>query len=176
MNDPFLKKVSVNNPIDAMGNSLRAAVQRNKTYVSGTPDAERKKFRRTWDTLIVLAAKKYSQPVTDADHCDTISQIAQSLSRRFELILIGGRLRFGTSQKALNLYLKFMWRLGYLPKPPHCPIDGVVLRAAGLSGSWTKSDCAGEYLDWVNALRELVQQSTVADWEYLQWNRKASSK
>jgi len=173
MSDPFLIKVRVSKADDAMRNSLRAALQHNKTYATGTTTTEREAFRRAWAVLIVEAAKKYKQPVTDEEHCHTISKIVQTLSERFSRILIGGRLRFGTSQKAFNLYLKFLWCLGSLPKPPHCPIDRIVLRTAGLAGSWTQSNCATEYMKWVNALRRYVAPTTLADWEYAQWNRNA---
>ena len=173
MNDPFLQKVGVANHADAMRNSLRAALQRNKTYMSGTPQNNREAFRRAWAALVTAATTRYSQPVTDEAHCHTISQIASFLTRTFGSILIGGRLRFGTSQKAFNLYLKFLWRLGVIPPPPHCPVDGVVLRIANLAGSWTQSDSETEYLKWIAGLRKLAAQATLAGWEYAQWNRKS---
>jgi len=82
------------------------------------------------------AAKKYSQSVSDAEHFEAIGRIAQTLSARHGSILKGGRFRYGTAQKAFNLYLKFLWRLGQIPTPPHCPVDGIVLSAAGIEGSW----------------------------------------
>jgi hypothetical protein len=80
-------------------------------------------------------------------------------------------LRFGTSQKAFNLYLKFLWRLGYIPAPPHCPVDGVILRSAGISGSWTQSNSSAEYLRWINALRQHAGPKSLAEWEYGEWNQ-----
>lgn len=154
-----------------MCNSLRAALQRNKTYRTGTPHETRVAFRRAWAALITAAAARYSQPLTDEAHCRTITQIASSLTRSFQSILIGGRSRFGTSQKAFNLYLKFLWRFGIIPPPPHCPVDGVVLRIANLPGSWTQSDSETEYMSWIAGLRRLAEQATLAEWEYAQWNR-----
>lgn len=171
MNDLFLMKVGVSNPQEAMSNSLRAALQRNKTYADATSTTEREALRHAWEALIIKAANKYSRPQTDAAHCCTIAEIADSLSQRFTRILVGGRLRFGTSQKAFNLYLKFLWRLGRLPKPPHCPVDGEVLRAAGLYGSWTKCDSEKEYMRWIDDIRKLTTQTTLADWEYQLWNQ-----
>ena len=174
MKDPFLQKFAVTNDADAMRNSLRAALQRNKTYTDAATTTERKEFRATWAALLVDAAKKYNQPVTDTDHCRTVAAIAQSLSQSSGHLLAGGRMRFGTSQKAFNLYLKCLWRLHALPPPPHCPIDRIILRAAGLSGSWTQSDSEQEYMGWVRAIRERhINKPTLADWEYDQWNRNA---
>jgi hypothetical protein len=45
-----------------------------------------------------------TQPVSDDKHCGAIRRISDNLSARFEEILKGGRLRYGTSQKAFNLF------------------------------------------------------------------------
>lgn len=172
MTDPFLKKVRVSDSNDAMRNSLRAALQRNKTYTMETPSDMRAAFRSDWGQLIDSAAASYDRPVPDGQHCENIKSIASAMTKKFGSILVDKRLRFGTSQKAFNLYLKFQWRLGIIPSPPHCPVDGVVLRIARLSGSWTKSDSVAEYMDWINALRAVIGKETLAEWEYGQWNQQ----
>lgn len=35
--------------------------------------------------------------------------------------------RIGSAQKALNLYRKYLWCLGYIPFPPHCPFDATII-------------------------------------------------
>jgi hypothetical protein len=172
MTDLFLKKVRVSDSNDAIRNSLRAALNRNKTYKEKTTSDQRATFRSSWAMTIIATADSYNQPVSDQTHCDNIERVAVALTRNFKSILVGERLRFGTSQKAFNLYLKFQWRLGIIPQPPHCPVDGVVLRSAHLSGYWTKSDSVAEYMDWITALRAITAQATLAEWEYDLWNRK----
>jgi hypothetical protein len=175
VNDLFLEKFGVASTADAMQKSIRAALQRNKTYADAAATNARKAFRTVWAELIFEATKQYSRPVADTDHCRTLGAIAQSLSDSFRHILAGGRMRFGTSQKAFNLYLKCLWRLGDLPTPPHCPIDRIVLQAAGLSGSWTQCDSEDQYMSWITAIRKrkLTNGTSLADWEYKEWNRSA---
>src|SRR3989442_14766671 len=108
MTDPFLRRVRVSNADEAMRNSLLAALRRNKPYKAGAPSTDRRALRHTWAALITTVAEAYSQPVADGEHCAAIARICKELSTRFGSHLIGGRLRFGTSQKALNLYLKFL--------------------------------------------------------------------
>ena len=173
MKDPFLEKFKISDTEDAKHKSLRAALQRNKTYVNGTSTNDRKVFRDAWAALIVETATKYKQEVTDPVHCHNVAQITESLSNRFAPILMGDRLRFGTSQKAFNLYLKCLWRLKELGRqPPHCPIDRIVLQKAKSPGSWTKSDSVQEYESWIDAIRKcaLTERKTLADWEYDVWN------
>jgi hypothetical protein len=129
-------------------------------------------LRNEWAKLIEEAVKKYKTTGTsDEAHCCTIGNIADILSERFGKHLVYGRMRYGMSQKAFNLYLKFLWRLGYIPMPPHCPIDGIVLRSAKLEGSWTKSDCPKEYINWIIALRAFAHPHPIGNWEYELWNQ-----
>ena len=38
-------------------------------------------------------------------------------------VLNGGKLFFGVAQKALNIYLKYLWCSNFDVRPPHCPFD-----------------------------------------------------
>jgi len=108
------------------------------------------------------------QPISDVEHCAAIARIADGLSGEFGGILIGGRLRFGTSQKALNCHLKYLWAFGEIPTPPHCPIDSIVLSHLGISASWTRCDSCEEYMRWINQIRKHLN---LAEWENDVWLR-----
>ncbi len=162
----FLERERITTEADAVVWSVNAAVQRNRIYRSL---AGRGAFRAQWMELIREESQKYrlaSEPVLDADHCQTIGVIASRLSEAFASLLRDGRLRYGTSQKAFNLYLKYLWQLGELPrnlKPPHCPIDRIVLSELGINEAWTKSDDQQQYVRWINAIRSRSQ--SIPDWE-----------
>jgi hypothetical protein len=87
--------------------------------------------------------------------------------------LVGDRFRYGTSQKAFNLYLTFLWRLGQIPSTPHCPVDRIVLTNGGIAAVWTKSDSEAEYRGWIAILRSKAQPLSLAEWEYQVWLRGA---
>ena len=155
-----------------MGNALRAALQRNETYRNNPPDAQRAEFRLEWAKFIRKEAEHYVEPrspISDDQHCKAVQRISVGLSRKFGHILIDKRLRFGTSQKAFNLYLKFLWRLELAVTPPHCPIDRIVLQAAELDGNWTQCDSAKQYMKWVEGLRAKAGPQSLAEWEYEIW-------
>lgn len=174
MRDQFLLKVGVLNPTDAIRNSLRASLQRNKTYNEKAPAKLRAEFRLTWAELIAQAAEPYEHPIgDDLQHCKTIKGIADSLTKQHSSILDNETLRFGTSQKAFNLYLKFLWRLGCIPRPPHCPVDRVILGVAGILGSWTACDSDQEYMSWIKKLREKAAGVNLGEWEYEQWMKNS---
>lgn len=136
MSDLFLDAVGVRTEEGAMSNSLASALGRNKTYGDEFAYTRRVDFRRTWATLIRDESRIYCQPASDEQHCAVIRKISDVLSSRFGEHLCNRRLRYGTSQKALNLYLKYLWRLNLatMPPPPHCPVDSQVLYAGALMG------------------------------------------
>jgi hypothetical protein len=157
MNGLFLKVDGVGNKEQAVTWSINAALQRNKVYKNDEYYEQREQFRAEWAGLLSDEAQAYKSleaSVSDEQHCAAIARIADTLSNKFSQLLDRGRLRFGTSQKAFNLYLKYLWALGEAQTPPHCPIDSVVLEKAGIDGCWTKSDSCEEYMDWINQIRE----------------------
>ena len=171
MNDLFLKVDGVSNREQALTWSINAALQRNKVYKNDENYEQREQFKAEWARLLSDEANAYKgtePPVSDERHCAAIARIADSLSNRFSELLDGSRLRFGTSQKAFNLYLKYLWALGEAQMPPHCPIDSVVLKSAGIDGYWTKSDSCEEYMGWIKQIRKRL---TLAEWENDVWLR-----
>jgi hypothetical protein len=173
MNDPFLMATGVRTETSAMSNAIQSALQRNKTYRDGCSDEGRARFRMDLGRLIRGESQRYvlPMPVSDSQHCEAIRRIADVLSQRFATALINGRLRYGTAQKAFNLYLKFLWRLGRSETPPHCPVDSIVLAEAGIDGAWTKCDSENQYLDWIKTLELRAKPLALAEWEYQIWLR-----
>ena len=171
MNDLFLKVDGISNKDQAVTWSVNAALQRNRVYKNEENYSRREQFKVEWRNLLFEEAKAYKnpkEPISDEQHCAAITRIASTLTSKFSDILEGGHLRFGTSQKAFNLYLKYLWALGEIPMPPHCPIDSVVLERAGIGGCWTKSDSREEYMGWINQIRKRL---TLAEWENDVWLR-----
>jgi len=172
INDTFLEEDNVKTEGDAVTKSFAGALQHNPTYREGVSEGRRKEFRTEWAKLIREESHCYVQPtepISDIQHCEAIRRISESLSLRFEGILKKGRLRYGTSQKAMNLYLKYLWRLGKAATPPHCPIDSIVLGKGRISGAWTKCDSEKQYMEWIDALRIRAESLCLAEWEYQVW-------
>jgi hypothetical protein len=44
-----------------------------------------------------------------------------------------------------------------------------VLGEAGIDGSWTKCDCEGEYINWIDALKTKAGRLSLSEWEHLVW-------
>jgi hypothetical protein len=171
MNDLFLKVDGVRTNEEALRWSINAALQRNRVYKSDDDCACRTAFRNEWARMLSEEAKAYrkpAQPISDKQHCAAIIRMSDELSSTFSDCLSEGRLRFGTVQKAFNLYLKYLWALNEIEMPPHCPVDSVVLARIGITSPWTKCDSCEEYMDWINEIRRHL---SLAEWENEVWLR-----
>ena len=150
--------------------SLLSALGHNPTYRGEEVGNERAEFRAEWARLILEESKRYVDAVDDDAHCQAILRISKALSHTFGGILLGGQLRYGTSQKAFNLYLKYVWQLeDRTVPPPHCPVDRVMLQLIRVDAAWTQCNRVTEYMSWIHRLRAKADPLPLAIWEDKVW-------
>ena len=169
--------------------TVLAALGRNPTYREDASEEERRRFRKSLKTWLRSRMPEYRAGLVDETrHVDNIEALSAELSVRHGEVLLGGRLRIGTAQKALNLYLKYGWARGIIHEPPHCPIDSIVLAeikkcpASARCGvcentSWTKIDTRSDYLHLVNKARAAADARglRLAHWELEIWQADTSA-
>lgn len=156
---------------EVMSASVIAAFGRNKIYAPGTEPAHKDTLRRDLRKRLHELSTVYRSPISDGTHFDNIEDLSTDLSGR--ACLIGKTFRLGSAQKALNLYLKYLWCLGEIPEPPHCPCDGRVIGALGVTGIvWTKLNHKAEYQTLVEAARTRATRKglSIATWELRSFN------
>jgi len=167
---PFLKAMGVTTTEHAMKESLLSALGHNPTYSGEEVGDERVEFRAEWARLIRDECGGYTEPVGDDAHCQAILRISKALSGKFGNILLAGQLRYGTSQKAFNLYLKYVWQLeNRKVPPPHCPVDRIMLKLVGVDVAWTQCNSVTEYMSWLHRLRAKADPLPLAIWEDRVW-------
>ncbi|MFZ4508991.1 MAG: hypothetical protein ACOYON_14980 [Fimbriimonas sp.] len=173
----FIERIGVASVEASAQNMLKPALQHNPTYVPSADPTDKALFRRDFAQRVFSLTEAYRIGMSENDHVAQIVQMADELSADHARILKNGRLRIGTVQKALNIHLKTVWCLGpTFPEPPHCPVDRIVLQAAGLSGSWTQLDSIQTYQEWIELLREFaVAQgyASLGQWELSAWTALA---
>jgi hypothetical protein len=177
MSDPqwkFLEEVF-------LSNSISAALGHSSTYKKQnlTEQERRKRSEILGEALkhdlCEVVAKHYSsRPVNPKHHAQHIGAIARHLSRKHTALLDNGRFRFGTAQKALNLYLKFLWCADRIPMPPDCPVDAKVLGKLPLSSplkaiKWTQIKDKATYCNLVSMARIVAGNEPLAEWELRVW-------
>ncbi len=97
--------------------SISGALQRSSTYATEA-EQDREAVRRGLRLILRDLATRYSVLVGDEAHIKNIEELATRAGKDYPKFLNGDHLRFGIAQKALNLYLKYLWCADRLPRPP----------------------------------------------------------
>ena len=149
------------------GMVLQATVQRARIYRDGSGEPARDAFRRGLRRLLDSTASRYSEPLSESAHEQHIARIADALSAAHGDALRADRFRIGPAQKALNLHLKYLWCAGWIPEPPHCPLDRVIIELLPyrVRTNWTDLDDLDSYRRLIAAAREVAQPDSLARWE-----------
>ena len=149
-------------------------------YKKGIDDQQKANFRRYVEAKLIELGLKYGGDaqagVSSDDHIVAIQKFADDVSCQHQGILRDS-LRFGVAQKLVNLYLKYLWALGIISAPPHCPFDGIVSEMLKSSYKFTKSDSQKDYLGVVGKAELAAQGSgcSIAEWELKEWGRRLSA-
>src|SRR5687767_7872600 len=108
--------------------TLMATVQRSRVYATNTAVSSRRRFQRDLRLKLEELATQYVRRIDEDTHIHNITALAEYLTERHAAILCDGRFRIGAAQKALNLHLKYLWCLGKINLPPHCPFDYEIIK------------------------------------------------
>jgi hypothetical protein len=163
--------------------TVAATMQRNRVYAGTATEVDRADFRVSLRKQLDLVTPSYDTSVDHTKHEENISLMADALSRSHAGILADGRFRIGTSQKALNLWLKYLWCSNFLLlEPPHCPFDRIIIQSHLPEKvrhiNWTTLDNMPDYgLLW-QAAREAAEAKSIsiAQWELNAYGSGPKSK
>lgn len=151
----------------ALASAVSASLQRSRTYSSGVHENARRHLHEEMQRVLSDIAGRYCTAVSERDHLDNLSEFATRVTEACRPLLANGRLRLGVAQKALNLYLKYLWCFGQIAEPPHCPFDARIIaklpREAQLP--WTHLDDIRQYQALVAAARHAAGGESLAAWE-----------
>ena len=158
--------------------TLAATAQRSNLYSEKLTDAQRKPFQESLRAGLEDISREYKISVSDELHIKNIQDLSDKLSIKHSALLHSGKMKFGHAQKALNLYLKYLWCLGRSVAPPHCPIDSIVLRKIPkyTEVRWTKLDSSLQYLAIIMAARNEATKHglSIPVWELNIYNSRAA--
>jgi hypothetical protein len=165
--------------------TINGAFQRANVYAVEIDegDPRRNDVRRKLKELLrELVSHTYKTEVSEAEHELKIQQLANDLTNEFarDGILRDAEFRIGISQKALNLFLKYLWCVDRIPMPPHCPFDDMIIAKLCLSDKdkaryrWTKIRSLAEYQFLVERAKSIKgdKYNSLAEWELAEWPRE----
>ena len=157
--------------------SWNASVNRSGVYEPGGAPEERSDFREGLvDYIESKILPAYQKRVREEEHLKHLSALVKAGNRIGKSVLGPDGYRFGVAQKLLNLQLKYLWCSKFIPEPPHCPVDRVMINKTVLKNqvAWTRMTSVTEYKKVIAAMRtEADKQSlSLARWELEVFDRR----
>jgi len=158
--------------------SVLGALGRSRTYSKSADEDAKNNFRNALREKLDEISSLYESTVTEEEHLSNIKKLSDSLTSGFSKCLRNGRFRLGIAQKALNLYLKYLWCADFIAPPPHCPFDAIVISyLPGCSDlNWTSIDDIKDYQRLVKAARRKAGDKSIAEWEFEIWLNNVQSE
>lgn len=148
--------------------TISASFRRGNVYKKDVIEDKKKAFRKSLYFELNYMADNHESFKTQEALISSISFIMQQ-SKSYDQILQGQGLRFGTCQKLVNLYLKYLWCAGIITEPPpHFPLDRLIQRGSKKI-NWTFLEDSESYVARIN---ELCPKDNKAEWELLEYNKQ----
>lgn len=152
--------------------TVLGAFGRNGVYGNSATETDKLQFRNDIKALLVELEDKYKNKVTEEEHLLILGRLKSDIENKGKKTLKKSSISFGTVQKLLNLYLKYLWCLGFTAEPPNCPIDRIILNTIkDYKTSWTKMD-KKEYITAINKIRAVKGIKSIAEWELNEFKRR----
>jgi hypothetical protein len=150
-----------------LASSVMASLQRANVYAPDVTDDQREQLRRELTAALREIGSRYSETVAGSQHEKHILELVRRVSQQCAPALANRHLRLGIAAKALNLYLKYLWCLGRIPTPPHCPFDRRVIARLPPHAqvSWTQLDDLSSYQALVSSAAVCARGEGLAEWE-----------
>jgi len=162
----------------SMGAALSTRDKSYPIYCRNVDSSRREPAKAALRKIVLSLDSRYStSSVTDEQHVAFISYVAAHLSSTHEHFWHKGRFRYGIAQKLINLQLKYLWVSGFIPEPPHCPVDGIIRDLTSLEYDWTRNDSATDYTKAIKAIRCIASTAglSLSEWELRSFNRRNSA-
>lgn len=168
--------------------TINGAVQHNSTYEEEVKDNS--KLRIDFNKYLRSEIEKKGDEFissrnsykNDNKFIEFIEDFRSKAEQEYKVILKDGMFKFGTAQKLINLYLKYLWTFKFQEfdghEPSHCPIDRKIKdelikrnKNNKILKDWTKIKYKEEYQLYINAIRKIIGDgNSMAEWELNIWN------
>ncbi len=157
-------------------NATNAAIRRAKVYSASASQTEKNVFREDLKRWLKQLGLRYIASEYDGGkYCDEIVSLKTHLTCRHSRLLNGGNVKIGVCQKAITLYLKYLWLLGdNSRKPVFATLDRGIINLAEVAKppNWTELDDIKEYKRVVKEIDQFAQNhgwESGSVWEAETW-------
>jgi hypothetical protein len=160
---------------------IAAAVGRNRLYKRGLSSPGRLVVRNAWSGYLAALATKYKSAQSESAYESDITVLKDSMNRNYQNCFSTNSdatqgydpgFRVSHAQKSISVMLKHLWCLGFIPEPPQCPVDRIILTFANAPYAIRKWGCVNTLDEHQKRIRHLKSCSkpcalSLAEWELL---------
>lgn len=160
---------------NALTMAVNASLQHNKLYRNNINQYKRGKFRNRLKEEILSISHEYIVTKSQEDFKNDIECLKFNINKEFSHLFLDETtkdslepgFRISHSQKCLSVYLKHLWCMNNIPRPPLPPIDRNILKIASKKSvpKWTKVNSIEEYNVLVEYLINAASEMHVTEWE-----------
>src|SRR5258708_2282801 len=162
----------------AWGASVQRANLYRRGYGGGTTPASENGQRLSdllFEYLLREIIPEYRNRVEEEQHYKHIDDLIVHANRVGSQVLGEFGYKYGVAQKLLNLFLKYLWCLGAIAEPPHCPVDRIIIaKTRYKERNWTKIVRRQEYQEIIEDISRLanIEGTSIARWELSTYGRR----
>lgn len=154
--------------------SWNASVQHASLYKPDASNDAKGELRQTiYMFLKSVVMPSYARRCTEEEHLKNIELLVAVGNQNGAAILLSDGYKYGVAQKLVNLFLKYLWCMGSIVEPPHCPVDRIILAKTTLRDrfNWTQIVCRAQYMTAIDAMRQEAQahNQSLSVWELLNY-------
>jgi hypothetical protein len=180
--DAFLRKYNPNRTLDrALSSGITASVQHNSLYRKNVAPELKEAVQCQWRAFLKGLVDRYKdRQSVDAYELD-ISDLKEVMNKEFSNVFYSEPhpiyktdpgFRISHAQKSISVFLKHLWCMDQIETPPQCPVDRIILEAAGKrypETKWGYVNSIDEHqkkIGFLNEAKERVDNNTtLAEWE-----------
>lgn len=160
----------------AVSQSIGAAVRRARLYTPGRNHAERAPVRQRLDAYLRGLEPRYQRAVPVNEHHAQIQDLvvhmnSEGMREEFfahpDFANVPG-FRFAHAQKSISVFLKHLWCLNRIARPPECPVDRIILNEAEVPNvAWTTVGDLDTHTNLIGLIQRKAGDYHIAEWELI---------
>ncbi len=164
---------------EATRSAIKAALQHNSLYAETATLHQREIVRSGWRDFLLRLELRYRHPKSGENLEEDILFLRQKMNDQYKQVFrkkphpkfkTDPGFRISHAQKSISVFLKHLWCLGLIPEPPHCPVDRLILKEAGLKyldTKWGYVNDMGTHRDQIKLLSNVASSCSLslAEWE-----------
>jgi hypothetical protein len=153
--------------------AVASSVMHNRLYLNGnTLETEKGKVKQEWLKLLCQRSLKYkTKIISKKDYFDDVEEIKDAMNMEFSEII---NFQYSHAQKSMSIFLKHLWCIERINEPPSCPIDSIVLKAAGLGNErWTQIHTKEKFIELFERIEDHAHMNSksIAQWELEEFHK-----